>query len=117
MNIRAFSIYFVLFFILFFLHILFAAKEWHILFQIVAFIITIMILFSGLIIVLIAKTDSNYEQIFGQGFLLSIPLSIGLGWAYGGMSYSVTMAIFPAISIVIHLIIWHSKVLHTYGLK
>ena len=102
---------------LFFLHIIFAANNFNLLFRVVSLTITILILFAGVILVFFNRSSANNKELFFEGFFISIALSLALGWAYGGRSYSIEMVIFPTISIIIHLIIWQSKVIHTYGLK
>ena len=116
-QIRTLVIYSMIFMLLFVLHIIFAANDYHLLFRIIALLITVMTFFSGPICVLIEPSKQRYRTIYIQGLLMSIPLSIGLGWAYSDMSVGSEMILFPLITIVIHGTIKQSTIGHTYGLK
>tara|TARA_B100001250_G_scaffold410981_1_gene438561 strand:+ start:1674 stop:2021 length:348 start_codon:yes stop_codon:yes gene_type:complete len=109
---------YTLFYALLFLsHIFFAANDMMILFRIVAIVITFMTFFAGLMFVFLEKDDSRFVDSYHHGFLFSIPLSIGLGWAYGDMGVTILMLIFPIISVVLHFVVRKSFIGHTYGLK
>ena len=98
-QIRTLVIYSIIFILLFVLHIVFAANDYHLLFRIIALLITVMT-FSGPICVLIEPSKQRYRTIYIQGLLMSIPLSIGLGWAYSDMSVGSEMILFPLITLV-----------------
>lgn len=114
---QTFFIYALLFGFLFVLHIYFAANNQDFLFQSVAIIITVMSLCCGVICVLLESKDEQYDYVFKIGMIASVPLSIGLGWAYNDMSVGFEMIIFPLISILIHYITTISRIGDTYGLK
>ena len=114
---RAVIIYSMIFSFLFALHIVFGATDWDEPFAIVVGIITIMTLFSGPICVAIETMHERYKSTYFHGLILSMPLSTGLGWAYGGRSFGLEMILFPAITLVIHITIRQSPIGLTYGLK
>ena len=114
---RTFIIYALLFALLFALHIYFAANNQDFLFQSVAIIISVMSLCCGVICVLLESKGEQYGYVFQTGMIASVPLCIGLGWAYNDMSVGFEMFIFPLISILIHYIITISRIGDTYGLK
>ncbi len=116
-QIRTLVIYSTIFMLLFVLHIVFAANDYHLLFRVVALLITVMTFFSGPICMFIEPIQERYKMIYVQGLLISIPLSIGLGWAYSDMSVGLEMILFPLITIIIHGTIKQSTIGHTYGLK
>ena len=88
---------------LFVMHIIFAANDLIALFQIVAILITILTLSTGVLFCVISNTTEKIS-IYRQGFLISIILSIGLGWAYGDMEMSHLVLSFPVLSSFIHII-------------
>ena len=65
----------------------------------------------------IEPIQERYKMIYVQGLLISIPLSIGLGWAYSDMSVGLEMILFPLITLIIHGTIRQSSIGLTYGLK
>ena len=65
----------------------------------------------------IEPIQERYKTIYVQGLLISIPLSIGLGWAYSDMSVGLEMILFPLITLTIHGTIKQSTIGLTYGLK
>ena len=92
---------------LFLTHILLAANGYMALFKIVAIVITIQLIAVGPTIILFGQIDNLKVKIFALkiGLVIAIPLNIGLGWAYAGMTVSIAwMAAFPALTTVIHLI-------------
>lgn len=97
------SSYFMLYSSLFVMHIIFAANDLILLFQIVAILITILTLLTGVIFCIISNTTEKIS-IYRQGFLISIILSTGLGWAYGDMEMSHLVLLFPVLSSFIHII-------------
>tara|TARA_B100001248_G_C27245373_1_gene391306 strand:+ start:390 stop:713 length:324 start_codon:yes stop_codon:yes gene_type:complete len=107
----------MIFMLLFVLHIVFAANDYHLLFRVVALLITVMTFFSGPIFMFIEPSQDRYRTIYIQGLVISIPLSIGLGWAYSGMSLGLEMILFPLITLFIHGTIRQSSIGLTYGLK
>ena len=92
---------------LFLTHILLAANGYMALFKIVAIVITIQLIAVGPTIILFGQIDNLKVKIVALkiGLVIAIPLNIGLGWAYAGMTISIAwMAAFPALTTVLHLI-------------
>jgi hypothetical protein len=114
---RGLTIYALLFSVLFVLHIVFAAHNQNVLFQIVAVVITAMSFFCGPICVFLEGKKELYRYVFQFGMIASVPICVGLGWAYNDMSFGSKMVIFPLFSLFIHYIIRLSPIGHTYGLK
>lgn len=114
---RSLSLYALLFSVLFVLHIFFAANNLDFFFQLVAIIITIMSLFCGAVCVILEPTRENYKFVFHFGLVISVPICVGLGWAYNDMSTGIELIIFPIVSLLIHNMIRLSPVGDTYGLK
>lgn len=69
---------------LFALHILFAANDLELLFRIVAILLVMMTFFCAPLLWLI---DSTMEQSLRIGYVASIPLSIGIAYAYTNMEF------------------------------
>tara|TARA_B100000767_G_scaffold178645_1_gene166855 strand:- start:1485 stop:1823 length:339 start_codon:yes stop_codon:yes gene_type:complete len=90
-------IYSAVFIILFVSHIIAAANDLQLLFQVIATLITIQTLFAGLIL-----------QLLGGNVLHArapvVVLSAGLGWAYAGMEASLTILMWMASAIIIHIL-------------
>ena len=116
-DLQSIFIYGVIFGLLFVLHIFFAAANLELLFRLVAIIISGMILFCGPCLVYLEKSKIRYSLVYNIGMIISCPLSIGLGWAYGGMSTSVYMGLFPLATLIIHYLIRKIHIDYTYGLK
>jgi len=93
----------MLYFSLFFMHIIFAASGLTLMFQVVAILITILTLSTGVLFCIVSNTAEKIP-IYRQGFLISIILSSGLGWAYGDMEMSHLVLSFPILSSFIHII-------------
>lgn len=68
--------------VLFALHILFAANDLELLFRIVAILLVMMTFFCAPLLWLI---DSTMKQSLRIGYVASIPLSIGIAYAYTNM--------------------------------
>ena len=116
-DLQSIFIYGVIFALLFVLHIIFAAADLEILFRLVALTLSAMVFFCGLCLVYLEKSKIKYSSTYNLGMTVSCPLSIGLGWAYGGMTTSIMMVLFPLLTIIVHYIIRKSFIGHTYGLK
>ena len=116
-DLRSIFIYGAIFCLLFVLHIVFAAKDLDFLFRLVAIMLSGMIFFCGPCMVFLEKSKVRYSLVYNIGIIVSCPLSIGLGWAYGGMSTSVYIGLFPLVTLIIHYLIKKSHIGHTYGLK
>jgi len=116
-DLRSIFIYGVIFSLLFALHIVFAATNLEFLFRIVAIMLSGMIFFCGPCLVYLEKSKTRYSSAYNLGMIISCPLSIGLGWAYSGMSISSNLVLFPLLTLIIHYSIRKSFIGHTYGLK
>jgi len=87
---RALGIYAGLYLGLFVLHIVFAANDLDILFQIVAFILVAMTFLCGPALWSIHSIlDSHQMNSAVYGYLVSLPLSIGIAYAYTDMHLEV----------------------------
>ena len=87
---RALGIYAGLYVGLFVLHIVFAANDLDILFQIVAFILVAMTFLCGPALWSIHSIlDSHQMNSAVYGYLVSLPLSIGIAYAYTDMHLEV----------------------------
>ena len=116
-DLQGIFIYGAIFSLLFVLHIVFAANDLDFLFRLVAIMLSGMIFFCGPCMVFLEKSKVRYSLVYNIGIIVSCPLSIGLGWAYGGMSTSVYIGLFPLVTLIIHYLIKKSHIGHTYGLK
>ena len=116
-DLQSIFIYGAIFCLLFVLHIVFAANDLDFLFRLVAIILSGMIFFCGPCLVFLEKSKVRHSLVYNIGIIVSCPLSIGLGWAYGGMSPSVYIGLFPLVTLIIHYLIRKSDIGHTYGLK
>ena len=116
-DLQSIFIYGVIFSLLFVLHIVFAATNLEFLFRLVAIMLSGMIFFCGPCLVYLDESTVRYSSVYNIGMIVSCPLSIGLGWAYGGMSTSLSMVLFPMITLIIHYTIKKIFFGHTYGLK
>ena len=94
----------MLYVVMFIGHIIAAANELNLLFQILAVLITIQTFLVGPSIILFEKT-CNHHSAMRIGLIISIPLALGLGWAYAGMGLHWSMLPWPIGSIILHLII------------
>lgn len=103
--------------VFFLLHIVLAANNYDTMFGLVATGITVMTFFCGPICMLLESSSQRYKSVFFQGMLASIPLSIGLGWAYNEMSVGYQIFLFPVFALIIHYLISKSRLGDTYGLK
>lgn len=97
-----------LFSMLFLSHIVAAAMNLDVLFRLIATAITFQIIFFGPFSILIGPTKPRAlrREINRLSFMVALPLSFGLAWAYGGMDWSVL----PIISVVVPTIIIHAGV-------
>ena len=116
-DLQSIFIYGAIFCLLFVLHIVFAANNLDFLFHLVAIMLSGIIFFCGPCLVFLEKSNVRYSLVYNIGIIVSCPLSIGLGWAYSGMSTSVYIGLFPLVTLIIHYLIKKSYIGHTYGLK
>ena len=97
--------YGALFSLSFILHIIFAAKDFDIGFQIIAALITFMTFFIGSLIIYFGKIKYHRVKINRFAALLSIFLACGLGWAYAGMMMHWSIILWPFGTVFCHLIV------------
>ena len=73
--------------VLFVGHIFAAANDFDLLFSLIAIAITLHTIFCGLVIIILSRLKSTEEKFFANkiGYVISIPLTIGLSRAYSGM--------------------------------
>ena len=96
---RALGIYAGLYICFFVLHIVFAANEFNLLFQIVAFILVAMTFLCGPALWSIDSIlDSQQISTPVYGYLISLPLSVGIAYAYTDMQFELA-ASFIALSL------------------
>ena len=91
--------------LLFLLHIVAAANDMDVFFRIIAILITAQILFCGFSIqILSGLNELADKKVMNRiGLLISIPLSIGLGRAYAGMEFDVTVLFWVLATLILHL--------------
>ena len=81
--------------LLFVLHILFAANDLDDLFRVVAVLLAAMTFFCAPILWLI---DSTMKQSLRIGYIASIPLSVGIAYAYTDMQFQLDATFFAIIA-------------------
>jgi dipeptide/tripeptide permease len=90
---------------LFAMHVAAASLEWDLMFRLVALSLTFQIFFFGPLTVWIQGAPSRLERRRTNGMapFLALPLTLGLAWAYGGMSWNFyTVIVFVGISASVH---------------
>ena len=90
MGMRALIVFFSAYSLLFALHIVFAANDFNLLFRLVAFLLVAMTFFCAPLLWFI---DSSMNQSNRIGYVASIPLSIGIAYAYTGMNFQIDATI------------------------
>ncbi len=96
-------LYAVIYCILFVGHIIAAAKDFDLLFTVIATVITLMTMAVGLSTHLLCVLFKEVDGIaFGR--YTCIPLSAVLGWAYAGMETSYLILIWVIVAIIIQLL-------------
>ena len=100
---RGVLLYGVIFCTLFVAHIIAAAKDFDILFRIIATLITLLTMFVGLVTHLLCISFKESRG-FIVGRYVSIPLSAALGWAYAGMEFSYFILIWVIVATFIQYI-------------
>ena len=96
-------LYAVIYGILFVGHIIAAARDFDLLFRIIAALITLMTMLVGLATHLLCILFKESRG-FVVGRYVSIPLSAVLGWAYAGMEFSFFILIWVIVAILIQFI-------------
>lgn len=85
---KALFIFSSAFFVLFGLHIAFAANDLDVMFQIVAAMLVAMTFFCGHVLVFInGRVNHPFSGQYRLGYILSLPLSAGIAYAYAGMAF------------------------------
>jgi len=97
--------YFLLYLTLFLLHIVFAAKDFEVLFRLVVITITVITFFVGIIIIYSGNVSKNRIVVNRLSCGVAVLLSIGLGWAYSGMSWKLQIIYWPLVAILCHALV------------
>ena len=81
--------------LLFGLHIVFASQDMDVAFSIVAVFISLQVVLFGPLTVVLERAPQRQQRRKSNrvGFLVALPLSFGLAWAYGGMSWLVPVVL------------------------
>ena len=88
-------------------HIFAAANDYDLLFSLIAIAITLHTIFCGLVIILLSGLKSTDEQLFANkiGYIISIPLTIGLSRAYSGMEINNTVFAWLLLVLIAHYLV------------
>ena len=85
---RAVVVFSGLYLLLFALHIVFAAKNFHLLFRVVATGLVVMTFFCGPVLwFMVRRLNLSERNPIEQGYLLSLPLAIGIAYAFTEMEF------------------------------
>lgn len=91
--------------ILFAAHIVAAAKDWTLLFRVIATSLTCMTFLLGLCLAWMLKNENQEvrKHAHSIGSWISIPLAIGLAYAYAGQEFNITLSgAFVALTLATH---------------
>ena len=93
--------------VLFVGHIFAAANDFDLLFSLIAIAITLHTIFCGLVIIILSRLKSTEEQFFANkiGYVISIPLTIGLSRAYSGMEINNTVFAWLLLVLISHYLV------------
>lgn len=93
--------------VLFVGHIFAAANDFDLLFSLIAIAITLHTIFCGLIIIILSRLKSTEEKFFANkiGYVISIPLTIGLSRAYSGMEINNTVFAWLLLVLISHYLV------------
>ena len=88
-------------------HIFAAANDYDLLFSLIAIAITLQTIFCGLVIILQSKFESTEDKLFANkiGYIISIPLTIGLSRAYSGMEINNTVFAWLLLVLIAHYLV------------
>ena len=88
-------------------HIFAAANDYDLLFSLIAIAITLHTIFCGLVIILLSRLKSTEGKLFANkiGYIISIPLTIGLSRAYSGMEISNTVFVWILLVLISHYLV------------
>ena len=92
---------------LFVAHIIAAANDYDLLFSVIAIAITLHTIFCGLVIIILSRLKSTEEKFFANkiGYVISIPLTIGLSRAYSGMEINNTVFAWLLLVLITHYLV------------
>ena len=93
--------------VLFVGHIFAAANDYDLLFSLIAIAITLHTIFCGLVIIILSRLKSIEEKFFANkiGYVISIPLTIGLSRAYSGMEINNTVFAWLLLVLISHYLV------------
>lgn len=93
--------------VLFVGHIFAAANDYDLLFSLIAIAITLHTIFCGLVIIILSRLKSTEEKFFANkiGYVISIPLTIGLSRAYSGMEINNTVFAWLLLVLITHYLV------------
>ena len=93
--------------VLFVGHIFAAANDYDLLFSLIAIAITLHTIFCGLVIIILSRLKSIKEKFFANkiGYVISIPLTIGLSRAYSGMEINNTVFAWLFLVLISHYLV------------
>ena len=93
--------------VLFVGHIFAAANDYDLLFSVIAIAITLHTIFCGLVIIILSRLKSTEEKFFANkiGYVISIPLTIGLSRAYSGMEINNTVFAWLLLVLITHYLV------------
>ena len=93
--------------VLFVGHIFAAANDFDLLFSLIAIAITLHTIFCGLTIIILSRLKSTEEKFFANkiGYVISIPLTIGLSRAYSGMEINNTVFAWLLLVLISHYLV------------
>ncbi|MDG1539419.1 MAG: hypothetical protein P8Q40_05780 [Candidatus Poseidonia sp.] len=94
--------------VLFVGHIFAAAMDFDVLFRLIATSITFQTVFFGTVSILLgtSMSRSHRRETNRFSFIVALPLSVGLGWAYGGMQWQ----FLPLVVVVVPTLLSHLAV-------
>ena len=88
-------------------HIFAAANDYDLLFSLIAIAITLHTIFCGLVIILLSRTESAEEKLLANkiGYIISIPLTVGLSRAYSEMEINNTVFAWLLLVLITHYLV------------
>ena len=88
-------------------HIFAAANDYDLLFSLIAIAITLHTIFCGLVIISLSRLKTTDEQLFANkiGYIISIPLTVGLSRAYSGMEINYTVFVWLLLVFISHYLV------------
>lgn len=93
-----------LYVVMFIGHIIAAANDLDLLFRILAVLITLQTFLVGPSIILFER-DCIHQSAMRIGMYISIPLGLGLGWAYADMGLHWSMILWPIGCVIVHILL------------